>query len=33
MEVKDATVKDGMLIIEIERIIPESLKPRVIKIK
>jgi molecular chaperone IbpA len=33
MEVKDATVKDGMLIIEIERIVPESLKPRVIKIK
>ena len=33
MEVKDATVKDGMLVIEIERIIPESLKPRSIKIK
>jgi len=33
MEVKDAEVKDGMLIIEIERIIPESLKPRSIKVK
>jgi len=33
MEVKDAKVKDGMLIIEIERIVPESLKPRQIKIK
>jgi molecular chaperone IbpA len=33
MEVKDAEVKDGMLIIEIERIVPESLKPRTIKIK
>jgi molecular chaperone IbpA len=33
MEVKDAEVKDGMLIIEIERIIPESLKPRTIKVK
>jgi molecular chaperone IbpA len=28
MEVKDAEVKDGMLIINIQRIIPESLKPR-----
>jgi len=33
MEVKDAEVKDGMLIISIERIIPESLKPRTINIK
>jgi len=33
MEVKDAEVKDGMLIINIERIIPESLKPRNIKVK
>ena len=33
MEVKDAEVKDGMLIISIERIIPESLKPRNINIK
>ena len=33
MEVKDAEVKDGMLIIEIERIVPESLKPRIINIK
>ena len=33
MEVKDAEVKDGMLKIEIERVIPEALKPRQIKIK
>jgi len=33
MEVKDAEVKDGMLIINIQRIIPESLKPRQIEIK
>ena len=33
MEVKDAEVKDGMLIIKIERIVPDSLKPRAIKIK
>jgi molecular chaperone IbpA len=33
MEVKDAEVKDGMLIINIERIVPESLKPRSIKVK
>jgi molecular chaperone IbpA len=33
MEIKDAEVKDGMLIISIERIIPESLKPRSIKVK
>jgi molecular chaperone IbpA len=33
MEVKGAEVKDGMLIIEIERIIPEELKPRKIEVK
>ena len=33
MEVKDAEHKDGMLIVSIERIIPESLKPRLIEIK
>jgi molecular chaperone IbpA len=33
MEVKDAEVKDGMLIVKIERIVPEALKPRVINIK
>ena len=33
MEVKDAEVKDGMLVINIERIIPESLKPRTINVK
>ena len=33
MEVKDAEVKDGMLIVKIERIVPEALKPRLIKIK
>jgi molecular chaperone IbpA len=33
MEVKDAEVKDGMLVINIERIVPESLKPRSITIK
>ena len=33
MEVKDAEVKDGMLIISIERIIPEALQPRTIKVK
>ena len=33
MEVKDAEVKDGMLTINIQRIIPESLKPRQIEIK
>jgi len=33
MEVKDAEVKDGMLKISIERIIPEALKPRQIEIK
>ena len=33
MEVKGAEVKDGMLGIEIERIIPDALKPRQIEIK
>jgi len=33
MEVKDAEVKDGMLIISIQRIIPEALQPRSIKVK
>jgi len=33
MEVKAAEVKDGMLIIEIERVVPEALKPRQILIK
>ena len=33
MFVKDAEVKDGMLIINIERVIPEALKPRTIEIK
>ena len=33
MEIKDAEVKDGMLIIKIERIVPESLKPRIITVK
>jgi len=33
MEVKGATVADGMLKIEIERIVPEALKPRLITIK
>jgi molecular chaperone IbpA len=33
MTVNGAEVKDGMLIIEIERIVPESLKPRQILIK
>lgn len=33
MEVRAATVRDGMLYIDIERIIPEALKPRQIEIK
>ena len=33
MEVKDAEVKDGMLVISIERIVPEALQPRKIEIK
>jgi molecular chaperone IbpA len=33
MEVKDAEVKDGMLVISIERVVPEALKPRLITIK
>lgn len=33
MEVRGAEVKDGMLRIQIERVIPEALKPRQIEIK
>jgi molecular chaperone IbpA len=33
MEVKSAEVKDGMLVINIERIVPEALQPRKITIK
>jgi molecular chaperone IbpA len=33
MEIRDAEVKDGMLIIKIERMVPEALKPRQITIK
>ena len=33
MEVKGAEVKDGMLVISIQRIVPEALKPRTIEIK
>lgn len=33
MEVKGAEVKDGMLKIAIERVVPEALKPRQIEIK
>jgi len=33
MEVKGAEVKDGMLIVSIERIVPEALQPRQIVIK
>ena len=33
MEDKAAEVKDGMLVIEIERVVPEALKPRQIVIK
>jgi HSP20 family molecular chaperone IbpA len=33
MEVTGAEVNDGMLIIKIQRIVPEALKPRQITIK
>jgi len=33
MEVRGAEVKDGMLKIDIERIVPEALKPRQIEVK
>ena len=33
MEVKGAEVKDGMLIVQLERIVPDSLQPRKIEIK
>ncbi len=32
MEVRDAEIKDGLLVINIEKIIPETLKPRLIEI-
>jgi molecular chaperone IbpA len=31
--VNDATLKDGLLRVELERVVPEEKKPRVIKIK
>jgi molecular chaperone IbpA len=33
MEVRDATIKNGILTVLIERVIPEALKPRLINIK
>jgi molecular chaperone IbpA len=33
MEVKDGTVKNGVLTISLKRIVPEALKPRVLKLK
>ena len=33
MEVRSAEVKNGMLVISIERVIPESLRPRQIEVK
>jgi len=33
MEVKEGTIKNGVLTIEIKRVVPESLKPRVLKLK
>ena len=33
MEVKGAEVKDGMLVVQIERIVPDALQPRKIEIK
>ena len=33
MAVKDATLKDGLLTINVERELPEELKPKIIKIK
>lgn len=33
MEVGEGRIKNGVLIIELKRVIPESLKPRVLKIK
>ena len=33
VEVKSAELKDGMLIVELEKIVPEAKKPRTIKIK
>jgi molecular chaperone IbpA len=31
--VKDGSLKDGMLAIELERVVPEEKKPRLVKIK
>jgi molecular chaperone IbpA len=33
MEVGEGTIKNGVLTIELKRIVPESLKPRVLKLK
>jgi HSP20 family molecular chaperone IbpA len=33
MEVRDATIKNGILTVQIERVIPDALKPRLINIK
>jgi molecular chaperone IbpA len=33
MEVGEGTIKNGVLTIELKRVVPESLKPRVLKIK
>ena len=33
MKVKDATMKDGMLIISLERIVPDHKKPQMIEVK
>ena len=33
MEVKDGKIKNGVLTIELKRVVPEALKPRVLKIK
>lgn len=33
MEVKDASIKNGILTVSIERVVPEALKPRLVSIK
>jgi len=33
MEVGDGTIKNGVLTIELKRVVPEALKPRVLKLK
>jgi len=33
MEVKDGTIKNGVLTIGLKRVVPEALKPRVLKLK